>query len=254
MDRATDFGSVGWGFDSLQAHVTPPSCMLVGSLRAGATLEPGETMCVIAFESAHTTDESPGMSETVPTEITLLLHRLRAGEGDPAPLRERLYELLYGQLRSLADLLMRGERRDHTLQPTEVVNEAFLKLGGATALDLRDRTHFLAIAARAMRQVLVDHARTRQAEKRGGQAPRVTFDDDLARGLDAATEVLEVERALERLAVLSTRMAHVVECRIFGGMTHEEIAESLSISPRTVAEDWSVGRRFLRRELLGGTA
>jgi RNA polymerase sigma factor (TIGR02999 family) len=192
------------------------------------------------------------MPEPARAEVTALLRDLRADEGDPTAVRDRLYTVLYEQLRALAGNLMRGERTGHTLQPTALVNEAFLKLVGWSEWEWQDRSHFLAVAARAMRQVLVDHARARTAEKRGGHVPRLTFEEATAPRSDPAVEVLEVERALDRLAALSDRMAQVVELRIFGGMTHEEIAEFLSISRRTVAGDWSVGRRFLRRELLGG--
>jgi RNA polymerase sigma-70 factor (ECF subfamily) len=179
-------------------------------------------------------------------DFTALLQDVR--RGTPAA-REALLEATYGQLRRIAGALMRRERQGHTLQPTELVHDAWLKLVDQTRVAWTDRAHFLNIAGRAMRQVLVDHARRHGAIKRAGQGHRVTFDDEAGHGAAATFEVLALHEALERFRALDPRAADVVEARLFGGMTVEEIAHVLDVSTRTVELDWSVGRRWLARQL-----
>jgi len=194
------------------------------------------------------------MSDRPRTEVTRILLDLNA-QGVAAPkATERLFELVYGELRALAGSAMRRERSEHTLQPTALVHEAFLKLVGETAIPWQNRAHFMAIAARAMRQILIDHARRRQTEKRGGGWERVTLDDDLRFGRAPDQDVLELEDALARFAALDERAARVVELRVFGGMTVEESAVALGVSARTVDNDWSVARLWLARELGGEPA
>src|SRR5688572_24750285 len=144
---------------------------------------------------------------------------------------------------------MRRERPGHTLQPTELVHNAWFKLVDQTQVAWTDRAHFLNIAGRAMRQVLVDHARRRGAMKRADAADRVTFNDDAGHGAVASFEVLDLHDALDRLAALDPRGAQVVEARVFGGMNVEEVAHVLGVSKRTVENDWTVARRWLSREL-----
>ena len=171
---------------------------------------------------------------------------LRAwAEGDEAA-GDRLFPLLYSELRRQAGRFMRRERRSHTLQPSGLVHEAYLRLAGASGLDWHDRSHFFAIAARVMRQVLVDHARRRGAAKRDGC--RVTFAD-----ADAAVdppEVLDLENALKELAALDPRQARVVELRFFGGLDVDETAEAMDLSPRTVKREWQTARAWLQHRLL----
>jgi RNA polymerase sigma factor (TIGR02999 family) len=155
-------------------------------------------------------------------------------------------------LRSIAGSLMRRERPGHTLQPTELVHDAWLKLVDQSRVHWTDRAHFLNIAGRAMRQVLVDHARRRGARKRLAAAERVTFDDDAGHGASASFEVLALHDALERFAALDPRGAKVVEARVFGGMSVQEVAHVLNVSTRTVELDWTVARRWLARELKEG--
>lgn len=184
-----------------------------------------------------------------PSDLTGMLQLSRTGGEQAAGTTARLVELLYDELRGLAASLMRRERAGHTLQPTAVVHEAFVRLVGRTEIGWQDRAHFFGIAARTMRQVLIDHARKHNAERRGGGGQKVTLDD--SSGLAGATDydVVELHETLERFTALDERAARVAELKVFGGLTTEEIAEVLEVSPRTVAGDWSMARMWLGREL-----
>lgn len=178
---------------------------------------------------------------------TALLMDLRRGE---IRAHQALQDGLYEELREIAGSLMRRHSGGMTLQATALVHEAWIKLGTATGLEPRDRAHFLAIAATAMRQILVDHARARSAAKRGGDRHRLEMETvDLASDGSAPIEVLLVDECLTRLATLDARQAQVVEMRVFAGMTVEETAEALRVSPRTVELDWRMARAWLVREL-----
>jgi RNA polymerase sigma factor (TIGR02999 family) len=178
--------------------------------------------------------------------VTGLLAAVRGGE--PAAL-EAVFDATYLQLRRVAGSLMRRERADHSLRPTELVHEAWLKLVDESRVAWTDRAHFLNIAGRAMRQILVDHARRRNARKRGGDGGRVSFDAAAGYGAAESIELLAFDEALGRLAVFDPRGAKVVEGRLFGGMSVREIAHVLNVSTRTVELDWTVARRWLAREL-----
>jgi RNA polymerase sigma factor (TIGR02999 family) len=171
-----------------------------------------------------------------------------AQQGSPGAL-DAIFEAAYAQLRIIARSLIRRERPAHTLQPTELVHDAWLKLVDQSRVSWTDRAHFLNIAARAMRQVLVDYARRRRAGKRFDGVHRVTFSDDVGHGASAGLEVLALHDALDRFAVLDPRAARVVEGRIFGGMSTREVAHVLNVSTRTVEMDWTAARRWLAREL-----
>jgi RNA polymerase sigma factor (TIGR02999 family) len=144
---------------------------------------------------------------------------------------------------------MRGERPDHTLQPTALVHEAYCRLIDDSRVGWQDRAHFIGIAARAMRQVLVDHARRRAAAKRGGSWQRLTFNEKLGIAAVSETELLDLDGALRRLADLDERTARVVELRVFGGLTAEETGHVLGVSRSTVQRDWDMARMWLAREL-----
>ena len=163
---------------------------------------------------------------------------------------EPLSRLVYGELRALAAAQMRGERRTHTLQPTALVHEAFLRLSSQRGRQWKERRQFFAVSASLMRQVLVDHARSRQASKRGGEATRieVTSLDELPTTPEVF-DVLALDDALTRLAALQPRLSRVVELRFFGGLEVDETAEALGCSPRTVKRDWALARAWLVREL-----
>jgi RNA polymerase sigma factor (TIGR02999 family) len=186
----------------------------------------------------------------VSDDFTRTLRRMQdAGEDSPA-VTEKLLALLYPELRELADRLMRRERANHTLQPTALVHEAYMKLVDDTNVVWQDRAHFLGIAARAMRQILVDHARKFSAAKRGGGLQRVTLDDSFGEsGRDF--EILALNEALEKFAQVDERASRVVELKVFAGMKVAEIAHVLDVSKRTVDGDWAMARMWLGRELGG---
>jgi RNA polymerase sigma factor (TIGR02999 family) len=183
--------------------------------------------------------------------VTRLLVRLRdADEAARAEAFQQVLEILYPELRRMAGRVMRRERPGHTLQPTALVHEAFLALVDGTAIDWEGRAHFMGVAARVMRRILVDHARRHAARKRGGGLRQVTLDESAGPGLcDRSLDVLDLHDALERLASLDPRGARVVELKVFGGLTADEAAAALRVSKRTVDSDWSVARMWLAREL-----
>ena len=164
---------------------------------------------------------------------------------------DRLLPIVYGEMRRLAASYLRSERSSHTLQPTALAHEAYLRLVGLRDFPWQNRAHFMGMAARAMRSILVDHARRRKAQKRGGGVAAVPLDTSavLAAGPPVAFD--DLDRALLDLARLSERQAQVVELRFFGGLTIEETAEVLEISPVTVKRDWTFARAWLYRELSG---
>jgi RNA polymerase sigma factor (TIGR02999 family) len=182
-------------------------------------------------------------------EVTLLLAELKRGDREALG---RLMPLVYDELRRLAGRYMQVERPGHTLQPTAVVHEAYLRLAGQDWADFHDRAHFIGVAARQMRRILVDYARQHVAAKRGGTPAKVDL-DALAGGFDAgkSSEILAVDEAVARLGLLDPQQAQIVELRYFGGLTVEETASLLKISPRTVKRDWAVAQAWLRAELSG---
>jgi RNA polymerase sigma factor (TIGR02999 family) len=172
---------------------------------------------------------------------------LLAAEGGSADAVDRLLPLVYDELKVLASGYLRGERPDHTLQTTGLVHEAYLRLVDQQRTTWRNRGHFFGIAAQAMRRILVDHARRRNARKRDAGRP-VTLDDDLVPGPGPA-EVLGVDEALERLGRLDARQARIVELRYFAGLSVEETASALELSPATVKREWTSAKAWLQREL-----
>ena len=180
-------------------------------------------------------------------QATSLLLRAENGEAGAA---EALFPIVYDELRGLAGRMFRSPCRGQTLQPTALVHEAYVRLIDGHSVAVSGRTHFVRLAAKAMREILVDHARRRQALKRGGHAKRVTMSSTIDSGeAESALDVLTLHEAIERLASLDERQAQVVELRFFGGMSVEHAAELLGVSPRTVELDWRVARAWLRREL-----
>lgn len=190
-------------------------------------------------------ESSPGPEP----QITQLLQRWRAGDKEALA---QLTSLVDTDMRRIAGYLFKGERPGHTLQPTALVNEACMKLSGAAKIDWRNRAHFLAVAARAMRQILVDHARRYGRGKRTGES--LPIDRALVFSEERSPEFLALDEALDRLARAYPRAAEVVQARFFGGLNNEEIAEVLNISTNTVMRDWNFARAWLRRELRGSGA
>lgn len=184
--------------------------------------------------------------------VTQLLAELSAGNQQAL---DQLLPLIYDELRQMAARYLGRERRGHTLQATALVHEAYFRLVDQRAVQWRDRSHFFAIAAQAMRRILVDHARARQASKRGAGFARVTIDDGAVLGDDSALppeELLAIDEALTELAALDPQQGRIVELRFFGGFTVEETAEVLGISPATVKREWATARAWLHRRLVGG--
>jgi len=177
--------------------------------------------------------------------VTVLLSAWR--EGDRTALDE-LMPIIYEELYGLASRYMRGERPGHTLRPTDLVSEAYLRLGGSAPPEWNGRVHFFAVAARNMRQILVDHARKRSAEKRGAGAKPVTFDEQLIAG-DRPSELVALDEALVALAALDDRKARAVELHYFGGLSQAEIAEVLDVHVNTVARDLRLAEAWLNRHI-----
>lgn len=171
-------------------------------------------------------------------------------DGDQQALDE-LTPLVYEELRLQATRYLRRERPNHSLQATALINEAFLRLIDVKDVQWQNRAHFFAIAANLMRRILVDHARRRDAEKRGGAQVLLTLDEGLAWTNEPDVDLLAIDEALDRLAVIDEQQARVVELRFFSGLTVDETATALDISPKTVKRDWSVARAWLKREIGG---
>ena len=171
-------------------------------------------------------------------------------EGDETAL-DALMPLVHDELRRIARGCLHGERANHSVQATELVNEAYLRLVDVRQVDWQDRTHFLAMSARLMRRVLVDLARSRGADKRGGGAVRVTLDEAAIGGVAPDADVIRLDDALQALAALDGRKSRVVELRFFGGLTADETAVALQVSSKTVLRDWEFARAWLQRELTG---
>jgi RNA polymerase sigma factor (TIGR02999 family) len=164
---------------------------------------------------------------------------------------EQMFVVVYNELRQLAARKLRGERDDHTLSTTALVHEAWLELNKLNRIQWQNHGHFLAVAAQAMRRILIDYAVARRRQKRGGGQVVVSLDDGdaLAIAHDRADELVELEEALERLQRINERQAKVVECRFFGGMSVEETADALNVSPATVKREWAIARAWLNREM-----
>lgn len=186
------------------------------------------------------------MSENSGAELTRML--LDWGKGDKAAL-DRLLPLVYEELRRLANHYMRRERPDHTLQTSALINEAYIRLIDVD-LAWESRAHFFGIAARLMRQILVDHARAHKQAKRGGNQHKTSLSEAIAIDNGEAAEVLALDEALNELAKLDIQQSRIVELRFFGGMTIEETAKILHISHATVERDWQMARAWLRREMM----
>lgn len=179
-------------------------------------------------------------------EVTLILRRWRDGEREAA---EQLFPIVYDELRRLARSYISRERSDHTLQPTALVHEAYMRMVDQSLPSVEDRVHFFALSARVMRQVLVDYARAKNAEKRGGAAHRLSIDDIELSGEQTAGDLLQLNDALDRLEQIDERKARVVDMRFFGGLGEAEIADVLGVSEKTVRRDWQFSKLWLYREL-----
>lgn len=179
-------------------------------------------------------------------DITRLLERWAAGDAEAF---DALMPVVYDELRKLADHYLRSERPDHTLQPTALVHEAYLRLAGIRDMELRGRAHFYGAAAQVMRRVLVDHARQHRSLKRGGAAARVPFDEAMDTPIGSATDFAALDEALSALEAIAPDRARVVELRYFGGLSIEETAAYLDVAPATVKRHWAFARAWLFKRL-----
>ena len=186
------------------------------------------------------------MKSSRSSRVTQLLEKFEPGDRETT---EQLFADVYTELRAIAAGYLRRERKNHTLRPTALVHEVYLKLVDQTRVGWRSQAHFLAIAAQAMRRILVDHARRRAATKRGGNRHRIALDDNLAIESNRDEDVLELEAALTKLTKLDRRQAHMIELRFFGGLSIAEVAKVTRISKRSVEREWTMVRAWLRREL-----
>ncbi len=185
-----------------------------------------------------------------PGDVTLLLAEMKRGNNDVLP---KLIPLIYNELRRLAAHFLRDEREGHTLQPTALVHEAYLRLAGQNRAEWHNRAQFMAVAAQVMRRILVDYARQHIAAKRGGGVtPSDLRLSEASMAVEQSEETLAIDEALARLTVLDPQQARVVEMRYFGGLTVEETAEALAIAPRTVKREWAMAKAWLRVEISSG--
>jgi RNA polymerase sigma factor (TIGR02999 family) len=179
-------------------------------------------------------------------DVTQLLAELGHGGRDTL---DRLLPIVYAELQRIAHRQLQGERTDHTMATTDLVHEAYMKLVGLDHIEWKNRAQFFAVAAQAMRRVLVDYAISRRAQKRGGERRKVPLDDAMLVAEQQADELLALHNALIQLEGMNQRLGRIVECRYFAGMSIEETAEALGISPATVKRDWTMARAWLHREL-----
>jgi RNA polymerase sigma factor (TIGR02999 family) len=186
-----------------------------------------------------------------PYPVTDLLARWSQGDSSA---RDALIPLVYEELRRVASGCLQGQRADHTLQPTALVHEAYLRLVKNSSGTYQDRTHFFAVAATMMRQILVDHARKHGAAKRGGNAITVAIADDIASPSQAIADLLALDEAMQRLAALDSRQCRIVELRFFGGLSIEETSRVVDLSPATVKREWATARIWLHRAMSTGFA
>ena len=185
------------------------------------------------------------MPDDVRSQVTEILNSV----GEKGTVANKLLPMVYDDLHALAEKYLRAEPANHTLQPTALVHEAYMKLVDQTRVDWQGRTHFFAVGAQAMRRILVDHARRRRAAKRGGDRQRITVDEQLLAAGRRDEDVLALEEALEKLSDLDPQQARMVELRFFGGLNVAETATALGLSKRTAEREWNMVRSWLRREL-----
>jgi len=188
----------------------------------------------------------PATTTVADSDVTRLLAAW--SDGDPTAL-DRLLPLVYADLRRIAGRQLRSERPDHTLSATAVVHEAYLRLVGQRQVSLEDRAQFFAAAAAQMRRILVDHARRRAAQKRGGPELRITLDEEIAAGDERDLDLLSLDQALDELEALDPRVARIVELRFFGGLSLDDTALAMDVSRRTVAREWALARGWLHKRL-----
>ncbi len=188
------------------------------------------------------------MAEDSPTQVTFLLRAWR--DGDQAAL-DKLTPIVYSELHRIAHRYMQRERADHTLQTSALVNEAYIRLVGASRVDWKNRAHFFAVSSTLMRRILVDFARSRASQKKGGNVPKVELDEGVVSTRHRIEDLLALDESLTALEEFDARKARVVELHSFGGLSPEETAEALGISPDTVFRDWRLAKAWLQKRMKG---
>lgn len=197
-----------------------------------------------------TTDIIPEVMGKEYGQVTELLRILASGQRDVMP---QLVQLVYGELRRIAQFRMQAEGVGHTLSPTALVHEAYLKLARSGELRFEDRSHFFAVAAQAMRRILVDHARAKKTARRGGDQEPAWLEELQVAAPEPQEDIIELDEALNRLAALSPRQSRVIELRYFAGLTEDQVADILGVTRRTVNRDWLMARTWLHRQLHPGS-
>ena len=184
-----------------------------------------------------------------PTDVTLLLNEISSGNQNAAA---ELVVLLYDELHAMAARYLQHERRNHTLQATALVHEAYLRLVDQRSVQWKNRSHFFGVAAQLMRRILVDYARSHQAIKRGGSVPKISLDDAIVFSKEQPENLVALDQLLTRLSAVDSQQGQIVELRFFAGLSVEETAEIMDISPATVKRDWAMAKVWLARELKAG--
>jgi len=202
--------------------------------------------CRLPSKRIASLEREQGLPADSTSQVTDLLARWRSGNREAL---DALMPLVYGELRRVARHYLSRERSDHTLQCTALVHEAYVRLAGGTPPDWKDRAHFFGVAARLMRQILVDHARAHRAAKRGGDALRLTLDEEAVEAASSGLDVVALDDALSDLAAISPQQSQIVELRFFSGLTIEETSEVLGVSAATVKRSWTTARAWLFREM-----
>jgi RNA polymerase sigma factor (TIGR02999 family) len=216
----------------------PPNLVIGAPTARRQSNEPAIFVKMEQFEAGHAAD------------VTGLLHAWSTGERNAL---DQLAPILHAELKRIAQRCMKGERKEHTLQPTALVNEAFLRLVNVQGIQWQDRAHFFALSAQMMRRILVSYAIARGAGKRGGSARKISLEDAVIASPERDSQVVELDEALKELAKLDQRKAQIVEMRFFAGLNFEEIAAVLNVSPKTVLRDWSLSKTWLAREMRRGS-
>ena len=195
--------------------------------------------------------EEPSSHEKIDDAPQQITERLIAWNSGDAAARDDVIRGVYDELRRMANRYLRLERPDHTLQPTALVHEAYMRLIDQTQVNWQNRAHFFGVAAQMMRRILVDHARTKQRDKRGGSAPKLSLDEAIEASTERAADLVALDAALESLTRIDERKGRVIELRFFGGLSVEETAEVLAVSPQTVLRDWKLAKAWLYQEMRG---
>lgn len=235
----------GAGSNGICPHINMRNSLEIRATRRSARKNGPFFVFLAHFRYTFSQAKRARMDQHTPGEITLLINKAKGGDKDAL---DRLLPMVYEELRKIASSFLRREFQQQTLQTADLVHEAYIRLVGQD-ISWQNRSHFFGIAANAMRQILVDFARRRKADKRGGDLTRVSLSENVLVADGSFDVILELDEALDQLQKIDTRLGRVVELRYFSGLTVEETAEVLSVSPRTVKSDWNFARAWLHRTI-----